>query len=298
MSLFLVMFLITACSVKDDNEKLQVVSSFTIITDMAKEIGKEHVDIHNLVPNGTDPHEYEPLPEDIKKATDADVLFYNGMNLEGGDDGWFMKLIESTSQNKDYVFNLNEGVEPKYLYSEDGKIEEVNPHSFISVKVGIQMAENLMHALIEVDSENADDYRSNGENYINRLKEIDAQYEAVISSIPEDKRILVTSERAFQYMTESYGLKEAYIWEVDTDENGTPAQLKNLIEILKTSNPPVLFKESNVDPRPMETVSKETGIPIYPEDIYSDEVGSIGDEVNTYIKYLEHNLRIIEDGLK
>lgn len=298
--LLLFIILLTACGSganNDDSEVIKVVSSFTIISDMAKQIGGELVDVYNLVPTGTDPHEYEPMPNDIKAATDADILLYNGMNLEGGDSGWFIKMIDSVNQDKSRVFTLNEGVEPKYLMGDDGRVEEINPHSFLDPKVGIKMTENLRDALIEIDPKNKELYEKNTENYLKRLKEIDTRYTKVINDIPVEKRILVTSERAFQYMTESYGLEEAYIWQIDTEELGTIDQIKNLIDFLKKEQPPVLFLESNVDPKPLETVSNETGIPIYKETIYSDEIGKKGDLVDTYIKLLEHNIRIIEEGL-
>lgn len=85
---------------KASDETLKVVTSFTIIQDIAREIGGDNLDIHNLVPTGTDPHEYEPLPKDIKKATDADILFYNGLNLEGGKNGWFFKMMDSVGQDE------------------------------------------------------------------------------------------------------------------------------------------------------------------------------------------------------
>ncbi len=299
------MVFLTACSTdgsqeisSDGDSILQVVTSFTIIEDIAREIGGENVEIHNLVPTGTDPHEYEPLPLDIKKTTDADILFYNGMNLEGGESGWFFKMIDSVGQNEENVFSLTEGVEPMYLSSDDGTEEEVNPHSFIDPAVGIIMAENMRDAFIKTDPDRKDYYQEKAEEYIEKLKEIDKKYEDVITSIPEEKRVLVTSERAFQYMATHYGLKEGYIWAVDTEENGTPEQIKTLIQFIDENQVPVLFIESNVDERPMETVSRETGIPIFEKPIYSDEIGKPGDEVDTYIKYLNYNIKIIEDGLK
>lgn len=299
------MVFLTACSTdgsqeisSDGDSILQVVTSFTIIEDIVREIGGENVEIHNLVPTGTDPHEYEPLPLDIKKTTDADILFYNGMNLEGGESGWFFKMIDSVGQNEENVFSLTEGVEPMYLSSDDGTEEEVNPHSFIDPAVGIIMAENMRDAFIKTDPDRKDYYQEKAEEYIEKLKEIDKKYEDVITSIPEEKRVLVTSERAFQYMATHYGLKEGYIWAVDTEENGTPEQIKTLIQFIDENQVPVLFIESNVDERPMETVSRETGIPIFEKPIYSDEIGKPGDEVDTYIKYLNYNIKIIEDGLK
>ncbi|HEY4538312.1 MAG TPA: zinc ABC transporter substrate-binding protein [Erysipelothrix sp.] len=280
-----------------DGDKINVVTSFTIIEDMTKRIGGDLVNVYNLVPSGTDPHEYEPLPNDIKAAEDADLLLYNGMNLEGGEHGWFFKLVHTTGQDEKRVFELNKGVEPMYLTHEDGKEEEINPHSFINPEVGIKMAENLRDALIAVDEDNKAVYEANAEQYISELKAISERYATVINSIPEERRILVTSEHAFQYMASEYGLREAYVWEVDTEELGTPEQIKSLVDLLREIQPPVMFMESNVDPRPLETVSKETGIPIFEEPIYSDEIGNIGEQVDTYVKFLEHNIRIIEKGL-
>ncbi|HLR79301.1 MAG TPA: zinc ABC transporter substrate-binding protein [Bacillota bacterium] len=308
MTALVITFLLSACggdetnSVDNDqqsaDEQINVVTSFTIIEDMVEQIGGDYVNVYNLVPTGTDPHEYEPLPEDIMEATDADVLFLNGMNLEGGQEGWFYKMIDSVDQDLDNVYELNEGVEPKYLTDEDGEEEEINPHSFLDPHVGIVMAENIRDALMEIDADHAEDYKANAEEYLDRLQEIDAEYEEKIAAIPEDQRILVTSERAFQYMTDRYGLDEAYVWEIDTEELGTPEQIKTLVETLKDKQPPVLFLESNVDERPLETVSEESGIPIYEQEIYSDEIGEKGAEVDTYVKLLTHNIEIIHDGLK
>ena len=300
----IIMILLAGCGAEDkpvDSKiegKLNVVTSFTIIADIAREIGGDDIEIHNLVPTGTDPHEYEPLPQDIKKATDADVLFYNGLNLEGGKDGWFFKMIDSVGQKEENIYSLTERVEPMYLTSEDGKEEEINPHAFIDPSVGIKMAEDLRDALMVKDPERREKYEERANAYLDRLKEMDKVYEDLINDIPEERRILVTSERAFQYMTNRYGLKEGYIWAIDTEENGSPNQIKSLISFLNENKVPILFVESNVDIRPMETVSRETGIPLSKKPIYSDEIGRPGDEVDTYMKYLNYNIRLIYGELK
>lgn len=282
---------------ENNGDKLQVVSSFTIITDMVKEVGGDKVEVHNLVPTGTDPHEYEPLPEDIKKATDADILFYNGMNLEGGKEGWFFKLIDSVGQDQSRVFSLTERVEPMYLQDEATREEEINPHSFIDPVVGIRMVEDMRDAFVEVDPDNKEYYEEQADAYLERLHAIDQDYEQKLGELPEENKILVTSECAFQYMLDRYDMGEECIWRVDTEENGSPEQITSLVQFIEENNVPVLFLESNVDPRPMETVSKESGVEIYEKPIYSDEIGNPGDEVDTYIKYLKYNIDIISDGL-
>lgn len=288
----------TTDEASNSDDKLQVVSSFTIIEDLAREIGGDDVSIHNLVPTGTDPHEYEPLPLDMKKATDADILFYNGLNLEGGEDGWFFKMINSVNQDMDNLYSLTERVEPMYLSGEDGKKDQINPHAFINPAVGIKMAEDMRDAFIEKDPENKGNYEERATAYLERLKEVEKEYRERINDIPEEKRILVTNERAFQYMADEYGLKEGFIWAIDTEENGSPEQIKSLIAFVKDNNVPVLFIESNVDTRPMETVSKETGVPFSEKPIYSDEIGKPGEEVDTYMKYLNYNINLIHDELK
>lgn len=297
-------FVLAACSNdSSSNEKkagdgpLKVISSFTIIQNMLEEIGDDHVEVHNLVPSGTDPHEYEPKPDDIKAVTDADVLFYNGLNLEGGDAGWLSKLTNSVGMEEDQMIEVAKEVEPMYLKDEKGQ-QETNPHAFINPKVGIIMAESIRDNLVKIDPDNEADYKKNADEYIGKLKEIEQRYKEEFGAIPDDNRILVAGEYAFQYMTAEYDIKEGYIWAIDTDDNGTPEQIKEAVKFVKENKPKYLFVESNVDRRPMETVSKETGVPIFEEVIYADEIGNKGDPVDTYIKFLETNLENMTSGMK
>lgn len=294
-----IIVVLSACGAeeKKSGDTLAVVTSFTLIENIVQEIGGEHVTTHNLVPVGTDPHDYEPLPDDIKAATDADVLFYNGLNLEGGDTGWFARMMDSTSQDWDRAFIVTEEVEPMYLTSDDGKEEEINPHAFLDPVVGKLMAESIRDTLMEIDADNKADYEARATDYIAQLEALDEQYRETIEALPEERRILVTSERAYQYMAKRYGLEEGYIWAIDTEENGTPEQIKQVIEFINEKKPPVLFVETNVDRRPMETVSAETGVAIFGE-IFSDEIGKPGDPGDSYIKFLQHNIDVIAAGLQ
>lgn len=297
--------LFTSCTSSEDGAEnkensngntLQVVTSFTLIADMAAEIGGEHIDVYNLVPTGTDPHEYSPLPDDTKAVTDADIILYNGFNLEGGDNGWLAKMMESTNQSEEIAFQVTEGIEPLYIQSTDGQEEEINPHAFLDPVNGIVMAENTRDALMEADPEHQDVYEKNASAYIAELEQMVEQYETKIGEIAEENRILVTSERAYQYMAKRYGLTEGFIWMIDTEENGSPEQITALINFIKEEAPPVLFVETNVDPRPMETVAAESGVDIYGE-LYSDEIGKPGEEGDTYINYLQYNIDMIHEGL-
>lgn len=283
-------------SSKEKDDRIHVVATFSILYDILTEVGGERVDVHSMVPIGTDPHEYEPLPEDIKKATDADALFYNGLNLEGGKAGWFFKLVDTVHKDENAVFELMEGVEPKYITTNEGRDEAINPHAFLDPLVGVKMVENARDALIKIDPDGKETYEQNAKALLDELHEIDELYKTKIGEIPKEHRILVTSERAYQYMADRYGLLEGYIWDIDTEEIGTPHQIKNLVNFIKEHDVPVLFVETNVDKRPMETVSKETKVKIAAE-LYSDELGKSGSEGDTYPKFLRYNIEKIYEGL-
>lgn len=282
---------------KSGDEPLLVITSFTLIEDMVKQIGGDYIETYNMVPTGTDPHQYDPLPEDIKAASDADVIIYNGFNLEGGDNGWLAKLADSSNISDDIMFELMEGAEPLYLSDDSGKEAEINPHTFLDPVLGIHMAENVIEALSTVDPDNEEFYHTNGEAYVEELEEIAQTYEDKLAEIPEENRILVTSERAYQYLAARYDIKEGFLFQIDTEETGTPEQMTSLINFVEENDPPALFVESNVDERPMETVASETGVDIYGE-IFSDEIGKPGEEGDTYIKFLEYNIEQIYNGLK
>lgn len=273
---------------------LKVVTSFTILEDMVEAIGGDLVTVHNLVPTGTDPHEYEPLPDDIRAAADAELMLYNGLNLEGGEGGWFTRLAHAAGQPEERTVEVSRGITPMYL-GEGVSDEQVNPHAFIDPGVGARMAAVIRDALVAADPEHADSYLERGNAYVAEIEAIQAAYADRLGQIPEERRVLVTSERAFQYLVDTYGLTEYFIWEIDTEENGSAKQIIALVEALRDLPVKYLVMESNKDPRPMEMVSGETDIPIFPRPIYSDEIG--GEGADTYLLYLEHNLEVLVGAL-
>lgn len=274
---------------------VQAVSTFSILTDIVEEIGGEHVDVHNLVPVGQDPHEYDATPDDSKALADADVFFYNGLNLEGGEHGWAARMADTVEMEDEHRIETTEGVEPMYLT--DGTQDSVNPHAFLDPNVGMIMAENVADGLRQADPDNADAYDQNLTEYLDALTELDDRYQQEIGDLDEDRRVLVTSERAYQYMADRYDLQEGYIWAVDTDNIGTPDQIISTIDFVNEHEPPALFVESNVTSAPMETVAADTGVEIYAT-IFSDELAAEGEPGDTYLGFLEENLTRIADGLQ
>lgn len=275
----------------EEDTRLQVVGSFTILSDMAAQIGGEHVAVHNLVPRGTDPHNFEPLPADLKALSNADVVLYNGLNLEGGEDGWLFRLLDAAQQDRQVAPEASVGITPQLLTDGHGK-QEVNPHAFASPVAGQIMAQNVAEALSLADPGNAAFYQANASDYIAELQAVDEEYRRRLGDIPPGARVIVTSERAFSYLAAEYDLEEGFIWAVDTDENGSPDQIMGAIDFVRNRGVRALLLESNVDPRPMETVSAETDVPILGP-IYSDEVGAPGLGSDSYLGYLRHNLEII-----
>ncbi len=280
---------------KDQENQLTVVATNSILADMAKEVGKEHVFVHSIVPVGTDPHEHEVLPEDIKKASDADVILYNGLNLETG-NGWFMNLMETAKkeEGKDY-FTVSKKVTPLYLAKGATKTQ-ADPHAWLDLSNGMKYVEEITRILSEKDKDNQKEYEKNSKAYIEQLKKLDQQAKDSLGSIEEDKRLLVTSEGAFKYFSKAYDVPAAYIWEINTESQGTPEQMKTIVDQVRDSNVPVLFVETSVDPRSMERVAKETGLTIY-DKLYTDSIDKKGEKGDSYYKMMQWNIQTIHDGL-
>ena len=280
---------------KEQENQLTVVATNSILADMAKEIGKEHVIVYSIVPVGTDPHEHEVLPEDIKKASDADVILYNGLNLETG-NGWFMNLMETAKkeEGKDY-FAVSKKVTPLYLAKGATKTQ-ADPHAWLDLSNGMKYVEEITRILSEKDEDNQKEYEKNSKAYIEQLKKLDQQAKDSLGSIEEDKRLLVTSEGAFKYFSKAYDVPAAYIWEINTESQGTPEQMKTIVNQVRDSNVPVLFVETSVDPRSMERIAKETGLTIY-DKLYTDSIDKKGEKGDSYYKMMQWNIQTIHDGL-
>ena len=193
---------LAACSSNSQkSNKLRVVATNSIIADITKNIAGDKVDLHSIVPVGKDPHEYEPLPEDIKKTSQADLIFYNGINLETGGNAWFTKLVKNANktENKDY-YAVSDGVDIIYLEGQSEKGKE-DPHAWLNLENGIIYAQNIAKRLSEKDPKNKDTYEKNLKEYTAKLEALDQEAKEKFNSIPDDKKMIVTSEGCFKYFS-------------------------------------------------------------------------------------------------
>lgn len=279
-----------------DSGKLKVVVTNSIIADITENIAGDKIELHSLVPVGKNPHEYEPLSEDVRKTTRADLIFYNGINLETGGNSWFTKLVKNAGkkENRDY-FALSDGVDVIYLDGKNEKGKE-DPHAWLNIENGIIYAKNAEKQLSKKDPKNKDFYQKNLKQYVNKLEKLDQKAKREFAKIPEEKKLIVTSEGCFKYFSKAYNIPAAYIWEINTEEEGTPDQIKNLIRKLRKTEVPSIFVESSVDDRPMKTISADTKIPIY-STIFTDSIAKKGENGDSYYSMMKWNLEKIAEGL-
>lgn len=293
----ILILLLAACSNASEGEggedKLSIVATYSIIADMTRNITGDKAEVYSMVPVGTDPHMYDPLPADTGKVSGADLIFYNGLNLETG-KGWFQDLLKVTNK-EDAAFAVSEEVTPMYL-TEKGKETQVDPHAWLDVQNAVKYVDVITKQVIERDPDNRDYYLSNQSAYVKELHDLDQYAKDAVNTIPQDKRIMVTSEGAFKYFAKAYGFESAFIWEINTDSQGTPEQMSRIINIIEENQVPALYLETSVNPKTMETVSAETGVPVHSR-IFTDSLAKEGEEGDTYLKMMKWNIDKVVEGL-
>lgn len=279
---------------QNQSDKLHIVTTNSILEDMVHNIGQDRIELYSIVKRGTDPHEYEPQPTDISKTSNANLIFYNGLNLETGGNGWFTKLMETSKKtfNQD-VFATSENVIPQQLSTNES---EIDPHAWLDISNGMIYVQNILKQMVAKDSKNAEFYEANATKYLEKLQELHQTAQSKFVNIPENQRLLVTSEGAFKYFANAYQVTPAYIWEINTESQGTPEQMQTILAKIKQSSVKSLFVESSVSPKTMTQISRETGLPIYSK-LFTDSLAKSGIEGDTYYSMMKWNLDKIYEGL-
>ena len=270
--------------------KFKVVTTFTIIQDMAQNVAGDAATVESITKPGAEIHDYEPTPKDIVKAQSADLVLWNGLNLER----WFEKFFQNVKDKPAVV--VTEGIEPMSI-NEGPYTGNPNPHAWMSPSNALIYIENIKNALVKYDPQNKETYEKNAALYAQKIKELDKPLREKLAQVPEAQRWLVTSEGAFSYLTRDYGFKEAYLWPINAEQQGTPQQVRKVIETVKANNIPVVFSESTISPKPAKQVAKETDAK-YGGVLYVDSLSNKKGPVPTYIDLLNTTVSTIAKGFE
>jgi manganese/iron transport system substrate-binding protein len=269
-------------------EKLKVVTTFTIIQDIAQNVAGDAAIVESITKPGAEIHDYQPTPRDIVKAQSADLILWNGMNLER----WFQRFFENLDDVPAVV--VTDGITP--LPIREGPYNgNPNPHAWMSSSNALIYIENIRQGLVKHDPDNAETYNRNARNYAEKIKALDAPLRARLALIPESQRWLVTSEGAFSYLTKDYNLKEVYLWPINADEQGSPQQVRRVIDTVRAEKIPVVFSESTISDKSSKQVAKETGAK-YGGVLYVDSLSNESGPVPTYIDLLNVTVDTIAKG--
>ena len=274
-----------------DNQKPKVISTSTIIADLTARVGGEEIDHQDILKPGDDPHVYEPVPADSVALEKADLILYNGYNLEPG----LIKMINSTAVKAKKVA-VGEAITPLQLEKEGQKVPD--PHVWGSAKNGIIMVKKIRDQLIELSPEDKEIFTENAAQLIAELENLDRWIAAAIETIPPSQRQLVTTHDAFQYYAHAYGLKVAgTLIGISTEEQPSAQTVKNLADAIKNLRVAAIFAETTINPALITTVAEEAGVKLAPQQLYSDSIGAVGTRGDSYVKMLRENTRSIVESL-
>jgi len=270
-------------------EKFKAVTTFTVIADMAQNVAGDAAIVESITKPGAEIHNYQPTPGDILKAQDAQLIFWNGLNLEL----WFEKFFQNLRDVPGVV--VSDGIEPMGI-AEGPYTGKPNPHAWMSPTDALIYVDNIRDAFVEHDPDNAEVYKANAEAYKQKITEAIAPIRAELEAIPAEKRWLVSSEGAFSYLVRDFGLKELYLWPINADQQGTPQQVRKVIDAVRANDIGVVFSESTISDKPARQVARETGA-AYGGVLYVDSLSEADGPVPTYIDLLRVTADTIAKGL-
>ncbi|MEJ6404972.1 metal ABC transporter substrate-binding protein [Yoonia sp. 2307UL14-13] len=270
-------------------DRMKVVTTFTVLADMASNVAGDAADVVSITKPGAEIHGYQPTPQDIVRASDADLILWNGMNLEL----WFEQFLANLGDVPSVT--VSDGIDPISIAagSYEGK---PNPHAWMGLDNALIYIDNVADAFAERDPTNAEAYLANAAAYKDELRATIQPLRDAIAKIPADQRWLVTCEGAFSYLARDFGMQELYLWPMNADQVGTPQQVRAVIDGVRDNNIPVVFCESTVNTAPAEQVARETGA-AYGGVLYVDSLSEADGPVPTYLDLLRVTSQTIADGL-
>lgn len=270
-------------------EKFKAVTTFTVIADMAQNVAGDAAVVESITRPGAEIHGYQPTPRDILRAQDADLVLWNGLNLEL----WFEQFFANLSDVPGAV--LTDGIDPIGI-AEGAYTGKPNPHAWMSLDNALVYVDNIRDAFSEHDPDNAAIYAANADVYKKQIAETISPLKSMIQTVPEERRWLVTCEGAFSYLARDFGMKELYLWPMNADQTGTPKQVKKVIDGVRANDIPVVFCESTVNNDPAKQVARETGAD-YGGVLYVDSLTEADGPVPTYLDLLRVTSETVAKGL-
>ncbi|KAM3093904.1 metal ABC transporter solute-binding protein, Zn/Mn family [Phormidesmis sp. 146-12] len=271
--------------------KPQVVATSTILADLTALIGKDEIQLTGLLKPGADPHTYEPVPADSVALEKANLILYNGYNLEPG----LIKLMKAAGSNARQVA-VGEVVPSLQLEKEGRKVPD--PHVWGSVQNSIRMAEKIRDTLIELEPEDRDRFTQNADRLIAELKRLDTWITQQIQTIPPNRRKLVTTHDAFQYYGQAYSLAIAgTLIGISTEEQPSAQTVQKLVETIKAAGVPAIFAETTINPTLIQTVAQEAGVKLATQRLYSDSIGAPDSNSASYVRMMVANTTAIVEAL-
>jgi manganese/iron transport system substrate-binding protein len=270
-------------------ERLKVVTSFTILADMAAQVAGDAAEIVSITKPGAEIHGYQPTPGDLRRAIDSDLILWNGLHLEI----WFQQFLDHLGDVPSV--RLTEGIE-QIPIKEGASMGQSNPHAWMGQETAMIYIDNIEGALRQHDPKNAALYAANAAAYKDKIKVVMAPLADQLAALPEDQRWLVTCEGAFSYLARDLGLKELYLWPMNADQTGTPQQVRRVIDGVRANNIPVVFCESTVNQAPAKQVARETGA-AYGGVLYVDSLSKADGPVPHYLDLLRVTTTTIAQGL-
>jgi len=277
-------------SASDRKNKKVVLTTFTVLADMAQNVAGDKAIVQSITKAGAEIHGYEPTPSDLVRGKDADLILENGLNLERWADRFYNSFPKVSR------LTLTDGVQPISIADEayQGK---PNPHAWMSPQNALIYVENIRKALGKIDPANAATYDANAKAYSQKILAIDVKLRQSIAAIPPDKRYIVSCEGAFSYIARDYGLKEVYIWPVNAEQQATPKQIEKVINTVKANQIPAVFCESTISNKAQLQVAKETGAK-FAGVFFVDSLSPPDGPASTYLQLLEYNVNTLIKGLQ
>ena len=275
--------------------KLKVVTTFSILADLARNVGGDRAEVSSLVGPDGDVHVYAPTPSDVAAVKDARLLIVNGLGLEG----WLPRLVQSSGGHAVTVV-ASDGITPRVISSGDKPRQHdggsTDPHAWQAVTNAEIYVGNIRDAMTAADPANAVAYKANAAAYLTRLAALDDEVRRAIAKIPDAHRKVISAHNAFGYFADAYGVTFLASQGVSTDSEPSARDIAAIIRQIKADKIPAIFQENITDPRLIQQIASETGAKIGGK-LYSDSLTGEHGEAPTYVGMIEHNLKAITGAL-